>query len=197
MAGCGMAVFSLVLWDLIISLICSTSIAMNIDGGAIKILNHWLLRYIAFGLVQLCVEMGFTWTILGKQKSCFLHFYQILVFKICLKYLQLLPRLQHPWPSVSWNRLSEQVHEYLDEICVSRLSWREFLGIHPSKIMKISMHKKKKLLAWFECSGLMFRWKNFHCMWVGWFRIAGMQKLIIVSRIISESHARRYFFAVN
>ena len=43
-------VFSLVLWDLIISLICSTSIAMNIDGGAIKILNHGLLRYIAFGL---------------------------------------------------------------------------------------------------------------------------------------------------
>ena len=38
-------------------------------GGAIKILNHGLLRYIAFGLVQLCVEMGFTWTFLEKQAA--------------------------------------------------------------------------------------------------------------------------------
>ena len=73
--------FILVLWDLIISLICSTSIAMNIDGGAIKILNHGLLRYIAFGLAQLCVEMGFTWTFLGKQyRTVKVKFGDILLF---------------------------------------------------------------------------------------------------------------------
>ena len=32
----GSVVFGLVLWDLIISLICSTSIAMNIDGAQLK-----------------------------------------------------------------------------------------------------------------------------------------------------------------